>query len=133
MVTAAKRNAASTGSGAAGDSMPRVYYTDCHEKICPVCQKNFIVPPGNVYKERRDGDTLHFCSWTCLTKWRKDNKRTYRNAVPIVSKSKSGKVIREYPTITQAADEMGCSNDYIKARLESGYYDDRNECYWRYK
>lgn len=37
-------------------------------KICGVCGKSFVPAPSSIYKRRRGGKTLHYCSYKCWTK-----------------------------------------------------------------
>lgn len=45
------------------------------ERVCPVCGKEFIVPPFNVYKLHIKGIMHHYCSYTCFRKIQKKLER----------------------------------------------------------
>lgn len=110
-----------------------LYYAGIEAK-CPKCGKNFIVPPLNVYKERIKGTVYPFCSWKCLSAWRKEHARIRGGKpVPVIKVRRAKGETKEYPTITDAAKENGLSIYYIKARLDSGKYDEVTKCYWKYK
>jgi hypothetical protein len=110
-----------------------VYYAG-NESNCPKCGKAFIVPPYNVYKERVNGTVVPFCSWKCLTAWRKEHEHAKGgNPVPVIRVRHRKGETREYATITDAAKDNGVSVYYIKSRLDTGKYDDVTKCYWKYK
>lgn len=50
------------------------------ENICPVCGKNFVVPPLNVYKHRKTGKPV--CSWPCCNKTGSENGKLTRVSIP---------------------------------------------------
>lgn len=42
-------------------------YLESKKRKCPVCGKEFYLPPENVYKLRLDGKhRVDFCSYTCF-------------------------------------------------------------------
>lgn len=116
--------------------MSGIYYEDFRERECPFCKKNFIVPPHNVYKERIAGTLTNFCSWKCLCAYRRQKTAPERKStipMPVIKRDKSGRTVKEYNSIAEAAREGNISYGYIKTRLEGGLYDERNKCYWGYK
>lgn len=110
--------------------------SDFVERNCPECGKNFIVPPMNVYKEKVGNFEKPFCSWNCLSAWRKKHKERERigggRPVKIRKVAEDGTAIKEYPKIMSAAVDHNMKPDRIKAFLESGAYDENNECFWEY-
>lgn len=116
--------------------MKELHYTDCKERVCPQCGKTFIVPPENVYKEFVGRKEKDFCSWNCLCRWRKEHEKKYKigggKPVAIVKADTNFDIIKKYRKIVDAARENNVSSDYIKARLETGRIDARNNCYWAY-
>ena len=112
-----------------------IYYDDFRERKCPLCKRNFIVPPRNVYKERINGTLTNFCSWKCLCEFRRNKQQPERKstlALPVIKKDKKGQIMKEYKSIAEAARDNDISYGYIKIRLDTGLCDDRNGCYWRY-
>ena len=118
--------------------MKIVHYTDYKERKCPLCGKDFIVPPQNVYKERVGKEIRPFCSWKCLCEWRKkhpeneDERRCGGRPTPCMKVDKDGNIIATYAKVVDAARENGVSPYRIATRLNSGEYDDKFECYWQY-
>lgn len=118
--------------------MSIVHYTDIKERKCPECGKTFIVPPQNVYKERVGYEIKPFCSWRCLCAWRNshpekdDETRGGGRPTPCVKMDKDGNILAYYAKIVDAARENGVSTYRISTRLNSGEYDEKFECYWRY-
>ena len=47
---------------------------------CPVCGKEFIMPPENVYKLVVKGKVVHYCSYTCfrVIQKRLESRKKYR-------------------------------------------------------
>ena len=41
---------------------------------CPICGKNFIIPPENIYKFTVNGKLQHYCSYTCYRKVQKERE-----------------------------------------------------------
>lgn len=44
------------------------------ERKCPVCGKNFVVPPNTVYKIKIRSITKTYCSYTCFRKVQKQQE-----------------------------------------------------------
>ena len=44
--------------------------------ICPICKKEFILPPETVYRLSIKGKVYHYCSYTCF---RVDQKKLERS------------------------------------------------------
>lgn len=43
-------------------------------KVCPVCGKEFILAPCNIYKLTIDGKIKHLCSWNCMRKLEREKE-----------------------------------------------------------
>ena len=112
-------------------------FSDQRETKCPQCGKNFLVPPFNVYKEKYRHVVKDFCSWTCLCAWRRDHAKSKGigggKPVPVLKYDvDTGLLVARYSKICVAAAENNVSPDYIKARLETGDIDQKNNCLWFY-
>ena len=41
---------------------------------CPICGKDFVLAPCNIYKLTVDGKIKNFCGWNCMREQEKENE-----------------------------------------------------------
>lgn len=72
--------------------------------ICPVCQKEFVPAPLNVFKI----NNTDYCGYTCHTIGKRRMKTRYSTRIskPVIVQTIDGKIIGEYPTAKDAAREL---------------------------
>ena len=108
---------------------------------CPVCGKEFFPKYGWAYK--REG--IKYCSWTCLRRATKDEKkpelhvddplcRPKKNSwhVKVVQQlNKEKNVIATFKGAEEVADILGHNAECVRQACRSGNL--YKGCYWRYK
>ena len=78
--------------------------------ICPKCGKEFFPYPEHVYTAKKK----RYCSWSCFNH-RDEAKRVRVYKSKMVQQfTLDGKLIREFKSVNQAAEYMGCSAQTIR-------------------
>ena len=93
-----------------------------NEQICATCGKTFYPQFQNLWTYRDKKKGLWWCSYGCMRKKRKKQKtKPPKSSKAVVEiNSKTGKVIKEWASVRECADEYICEDSRIRDSIRQG-------------